>query len=360
MVTETIIGFDSAWANKAPGAICSITMKNGQISGFRFPQPASFDDALALTRDVVVESDFTLIAIDQPTLVPNTSGCRPVERVAGSIVNAIGGGVQPANRSKTSMFGSDAPIWNFLDQVNARENPAVARLASHGEFLIEVFPALALPSIIPEIWFRRRAAKYNPVGRKYYTQDWQLVTSGVERASRAMGLHPVASAANFLGGLEKPTKADQDNLDALICLMVGFIFRRRPPEETAVIGDRDNGYIVTPVTSETMDVLVRSAALRNVPMNVAWSRDAVRVPSALQLARPGYLPYPAGEVGKADDGRDLSVQKRCPVCGHLFRGKGWSGIDAHWKALHEDLMPYAEAWEAIAAGRKIIPSQPDN
>lgn len=22
----------------------------------------------------------------------------------------------------------------------------------------------------------------------------------------------------------------------------------------------------------------------------------------------------------------------CPECGHVFQGKGWDGIDAHWRA----------------------------
>lgn len=31
----------------------------------------------------------------------------------------------------------------------------------------------------------------------------------------------------------------------------------------------------------------------------------------------------------------------CPICGHEFKGKAWEGIDAHWKAKHESIMPYS-------------------
>jgi hypothetical protein len=41
--------------------------------------------------------------------------------------------------------------------------------------------------------------------------------------------------------------------------------------------------------------------------------------------------------------------KRCPECGHAFRGNGWDGIDAHWRARHERTMPYEEAWPHIEA-----------
>jgi hypothetical protein len=54
---------------------------------------------------------FALVAVDQPTLVPNETGCRPVDRVAASVVGYIGGGVQPANRSKKLRFGETAPFW---------------------------------------------------------------------------------------------------------------------------------------------------------------------------------------------------------------------------------------------------------
>jgi hypothetical protein len=42
--------------------------------------------------------------------------------------------------------------------------------------------------------------------------------------------------------------------------------------------------------------------------------------------------------------------KLCPECGHLFRGNGYDGIDAHWRAKHENVMPYSQAWPLIQSG----------
>jgi predicted RNase H-like nuclease len=61
------------------------------------------------------------------------------------------------------MFGEGAPIWSFLDAVGAIQNPINARDAAAGRFLMEVFPALALPAMVLAICQRCRAAKYNPV-----------------------------------------------------------------------------------------------------------------------------------------------------------------------------------------------------
>jgi hypothetical protein len=40
-------------------------------------------------------------------------------------------------------------------------------------------------------------------------------------------------------------------------------------------------------------------------------------------------------------------KKVCPECGHVFKGNGWDGIDAHWRSKHEDVMPYEEAWPLL-------------
>jgi len=48
--------------------------------------------------------------------------------------------------------------------------------------------------------------------------------------------------------------------------------------------------------------------------------------------------------------REVS-QKLCPVCGYRFKGKGWDGIDAHWRSKHETTMPYERAWPLIKSGR---------
>jgi len=42
----------------------------------------------------------------------------------------------------------------------------------------------------------------------------------------------------------------------------------------------------------------------------------------------------------------------CPVCGHVFQGNGWDGIDAHWRAHHEEVMPYEQFWRSLCIKHK--------
>ena len=48
--------------------------------------------------------------------------------------------------------------------------------------------------------------------------------------------------------------------------------------------------------------------------------------------------------------KQLKPQNVCPECGHQFRGDGFDGIDAHWRAKHENLMPYRVALPLIQSG----------
>lgn len=45
-------------------------------------------------------------------------------------------------------------------------------------------------------------------------------------------------------------------------------------------------------------------------------------------------------------------QKVCPLCGHVFKGHGWDGVDAHWKAHHEAEMPYQAFWGGLCEAHR--------
>ena len=181
---EAFVGFDSAWAGNAPGGIASATFSQGRLVETRLPEPAGFDRAAAIIEELKSTHDYVLVAIDQPTVVPNQTGSRPVDRVAASLISRLGGGVQPANQGKTRsgrtmpskvrMFGPEAPIWRFLRRIDVVQNPPQSRSAPSGRHAIEVFPALALPALEPAILERKRAARYNPANRKrFLLPDWR-------------------------------------------------------------------------------------------------------------------------------------------------------------------------------------------
>lgn len=273
-------------------------LDGGRCAAFHPPRLAQFAEAARFVAEVGDGADVVLVAIDQPTVVANEAGSRPVDRVAASLVGRLRGGVQPARRGGTgaAMFGDAAPVWRFLDAIGAAQDPLAARSATSGRFVMEVFPALALPELVPAIWARRRAAKYNPAARLFAASDWPLVASGVAAFARGLGAGSpgagslgagslgagspgagsLAEWADTAAGLGRPRKADQDRLDAAICVAVALAWRHGPAGSTLQLRDARSGLMATIASGEVRAVLVDAA--RRLGVSVDGVPAAVPVP----------------------------------------------------------------------------------
>jgi len=269
--TSTVIfGFDSAWtdAPKAPGAICALAFDEQGHVALHEPRLVSFAEALVFIDSLRRGFALSLVALDQPTIVPNAGGSRPVDKVAASLVSFVGGGVQPANRSKIGMFCDNAPIWPFVSALNANMDPVAARTARTGHFLIEVFPALALPSLNHAFSERLQAPKYNPQNRsKFRISDWLSVSRVVQAAAEDYGLGSLAHWAYQMSKIAQPRKADQDRLDAALCALIGLNWRAGSVNSSAILGDLHSGYMVTPISDATRSRLLQAATRLGVPIS---------------------------------------------------------------------------------------------
>ena len=264
------VGFDSAWADnpKAPGAICSVVFDGDRFVDFHHPESVGFSQAFAHIERVLRPNLPILVAIDQPTIVPNDKGMRPVDKTVASLISWIGGGVQPANRGKLAMFGPQAPIWAFKERLAATQNPEVARTAIRGVHLMEVFPALALASFDPQFFGRLAGPRYNPARRKTFRRDdWRAVILCAIAEAQRCGFHTMVAWLNELHLCENPNKMHQDRLDAAICLLIAIRWRVGARDESVVLGDLQTGYMVAPVSSAVMTRLSHDAFERSVAVN---------------------------------------------------------------------------------------------
>lgn len=112
-----LVGFDSAWtAGNAGGVVGVMREKGGAMRSLGVPMAADFDEAARVVDRWWQKHgpDRTLILLDQPTIVANAVGQRPVENVVCSPVIRRRGAVQPANTARAEMFGDGAPVWGFL------------------------------------------------------------------------------------------------------------------------------------------------------------------------------------------------------------------------------------------------------
>jgi predicted RNase H-like nuclease len=74
------------------------------------PDSCIFEEALSKIKSFCDPNALNIVGFDQPTMVPNQTGCRPVERAVGSLISWLGGGVQPACRQRIGMFDDSAPV----------------------------------------------------------------------------------------------------------------------------------------------------------------------------------------------------------------------------------------------------------
>ena len=266
-------GFDSAWTDnpKKPGAIASIVLDADGRLRLLPPEPATFCHARETITELASMAPLHIVGIDQPIIVPNSTGSRPADKVVASLISKMKGGVQPANRGKANMFGDDAAVWPFLESIPHRQSPAAAIGADTGKVIMEVFPALAILGLFPWFTNRGRQPKYNPERRKtYQPADWRRLVWRLSRHGTEMRMDGLHDWARSMLALPRPGKADQDAVDAVICAIQAFHWWRWGFEGSAVIGDEKTGYIVGVVNDWTMEYLKAQAEKRSVPFQREW------------------------------------------------------------------------------------------
>ena len=259
--TTLLIGFDSAWtAHNSGGLVGVLRSDNGTISELGPPRIVNYTQAQEAILDWQAEltPSATIVLLDQPTIVTNPGGQRPVENIVGSAVSRRYGGMQPANRSKKETFGTEAPVWEFLKRFGGAANP-LGPVA--GTLVIETYPVLAmivlgwtLRDVSRQARSTDRLPKYNPERKKTFSiLDWQHLCGQASDRFRERGLSGIGQWINDAAGRSPLCKPDQDSLDACICLLVALYLAEG--KDCLMVGDLQTGYIVVPDNVEIRDEL---------------------------------------------------------------------------------------------------------
>jgi len=93
--------------------------------------------------------------------------------------------------------------------------------------------------------------------------------------------------------------------------------------------------------SRGQEIVFRRLGGRTVPLHMDGGWECSRL----------YNPVPPPPTCRAcAAGMPKTLPRQCPGCGRTFKGEGWEGTDAHWKARHSELIPYSQMWRGICAG----------
>lgn len=281
-MTTLVVGFDSAWTRRKSGAIVGAVIRDGRITELGPPRRAQFEDAAGVIREwqTAHAASSTLVLLDQPTIVVNDVGQRPVEHIVCSCVSRRRGGMQPANRGRTDMFGPTAPVWEFLAGFGGAADPFDDVQSTR---VLETYPVLAIIALGWTLPDTERPAgrlpKYNPERRKTFAiSDWAHVCRTTSMQLAAAGAPESAAWAATAAAKTKPAKSDQDQLDACICLVSALHLAKG--RDALFVGCRATGYIVVP-DSEMLRQELERRCLELERETTSWVR-AFRLPSVAQ------------------------------------------------------------------------------
>ncbi len=258
-MTTLLVGFDSAWTPTNSGALVGVLRADdGSFRELGSPQVVNYRQAEStiLNWQSQMKPEATIVLLDQPTIVKNVSGQRPVENLVGSPVSRRYGGMQPANTAKKEMFGRDAPVWRFLTRFGGPADPLEPLT---GTWVIETYPVLTMIALGWTLLDSRpsgRLPKYNPARKKTFSiSDWRHVCQLTSTAFREHKLPGVAGWLDGAAQINEPRKSDQDGLDACICLLAALYLAET--RECLMVGDRGTGYIVVPYGERLSEELER-------------------------------------------------------------------------------------------------------
>lgn len=247
-MTTVLVGFDSAWTPTNSGALVGVLqLDNGTFREFGPPRIVDYREAegVILKWQAKQAPTATIVLLDQPTIVKNAAGQRPVENLVGSPVSLRYGGMQPANTAKEEMFGREAPVWPFLTRFGGPADP-LELVADTRVF--ETYPVLAIIALgwtLPDSRAAGRLPKYNPERKKSFSiSDWQHLCRLASGAFRERGLMVIYEWIEGAARKTSPRKRDQDGLDACLCLLVALYLAQR--KDCLMVGDLQTGYMVVP------------------------------------------------------------------------------------------------------------------
>jgi predicted RNase H-like nuclease len=248
-LTTLLVGFDSAWTRMKIGAIVGAVLHDdGSVTELGPPRCVQFEDAAGVIRgwQATHSASSTLVLLDQPTIVLNEVGQRPVEHIVCPSVSRRRGGMQPANRGRNDMFGPTAPVWEFLAGFGGAAGPFGDPQARR---VFETYPVLAIIALGWTLPDKERPAgrlpKYNPERRKTFAiADWAHVCRATSMSLAGEGAPELAAWAETAATKPKPAKSDQDQLDACICLVSALHLAKR--RDALFVGCCTTGYIVVP------------------------------------------------------------------------------------------------------------------
>ncbi len=236
------LGIDLGWTSGASGLCCLIWQDGLQLLDLERRKPIA--DILTWVDTWIPPNENGMIAVDAPTLIPNATGMRLVDRLTHRYFGRYHAGCYPANlnrpfAARTTNFGLSLEARGFTHAPTLKPR-------QYGRYQIEVFPHAAtihLFNLKQILKYKRGRLAERRAGLMRLRQLILSDLPALEPRLCQLDLPEVPLAGHALKDLE-------DRLDSLICAYVAAHWWYWGLERNWVLGIPEDpptsGYIVVP------------------------------------------------------------------------------------------------------------------
>ncbi|MGP1382258.1 MAG: DUF429 domain-containing protein [Thainema sp.] len=238
------------WTSGASGLCCLELQPNYVEDGLHLVDLrclTDMADILAWVDEIAPASEPALIAVDAPTIIPNSTGMRRPDRLAHQHFGKYHAGCYPANLGRPFAERTTG-LGHSLEQRGFVHAPRITR-QQLGRYQIEVFPHAAMIGLFG----LERILKYKKgrlAERKIgLTQLRDRIFNGLPTQTPKLNLTHTNWAKIPKTG--KALKDLEDRLDSIICAYIAAYWWVWGLERNLVLGNLESGYIVVPTNTES-------------------------------------------------------------------------------------------------------------
>ena len=232
-------------------------------------------------------------------------------------MGSFGCGAHSSNLAMAA-WAPGAPVWDFLRVLEDHcyfHNPMAAPSAAGGRFYFECYPHPAILGLFD----LDRILQYKV--HRQRPEDWKTLI-GLLRSLTDAAL-PIRNICEFVTEDLRQNKANEDQLDSILCAYVAAYWWRFGIERSTAIGDLSAGCIVTPHSDRTLAALSREFGGR---MNLRGT-----------AASPGQWQAPADDPRIEPHVEPPSAPDMLPRCDWIYFAttSRWSGtVTRNFVAKH--------------------------
>ncbi|MCW1305038.1 MAG: DUF429 domain-containing protein [Candidatus Parvarchaeota archaeon] len=244
------VGVDLAWSPKNGTAVAISKGDEEKAELIDFKTNLSTDMEIVGYINEKVGKENALIAIDAPLIVPNKEGRRIAEKLVGLLFREYDAGAHPTNRKRLSQWDGKVrgeEISRLLEKYGFRHDPRIKKFERTRKFF-EVYPH---PSMVV-IFNLKKIIQYKAKPKRDYKfryrefRKYQNCLKSLEKANPRMFLPSEVLEKNVEKLKGNALKEYEDLLDAIFCAYIAY-YVWYYPEKCEVLGNMQNGYILTPV-----------------------------------------------------------------------------------------------------------------